>query len=211
MFKVIQKRNRRDFGTHILTVRATKKRELFLTGFMLFGLVLGVWFVRGGNGWADKVSAVWDNYLYVKADQTNLSGFFTSLCWKILPLLGVFMTGLCAVGTPFLYAFPVGYGFLFGFLGAYMYAKYLLKGIGYCALILYPGAAIMGAVMINACSISVGMCGTILKSLSPKGQAEEANIRSYSWAFLTMLAIAAAVSVLDVAVYRLFFRYFQFS
>lgn len=212
MFKVIHKRKtKHDVRFEMQQIRTDRKREILLLICMVSGLILGIICMKGSYVWSEKLYTLWNNYLYVKEHQTTISVYFTMLCLHFLPLIGIYMIGLCAVGTPFLYLIPIGYGFVYGMLGAYMYADHMLKGIGYCALILYPGAALMGAVLIYACSMSIAISVKLLKSLSPKGQAEMANLRSYSFNYLMLLVFAGAVSVLDVAMYRMFSAFFQLS
>ena len=98
-----------------------------------------------------------------------------------------------------------------GMVSGYLYGSYALKGIGYCALILFPGAVGSMAMLIYACAASTQMSARILKNLSPKGQMSETNFRLYSVQYLILLGVSAALTVLDVLLYQIFNGYFQFS
>ena len=126
-------------------------------------------------------------------------------------LLAVYCIGLCAVGTVGVFCISLLYGSGIGLIGAYLYKKYMLKGIGYCALLFYPGRVLFIAALILAGTSGVQMSRTILNHLVKCETAQEANFRSYTVQFIRSAGICLPASLVEAALYALFMRYFQFS
>lgn len=211
MFRVIKRRK-----THIQGLYTTEGRESHRTQWLLYliflgGLVLGAWIVRRNSTIIQKLFTLFENYTAVQQTQTMLAHFSNAVFKQLLLLLLAYMLAVCAVGVPFLYALPLGYGAGIGMVSAYMYMNYALKGIGYCALLLYPGYIVSVVSLICACSCGIAMSESILRTLMKIEPQEGFSYKKINLQYMILAGIAVCSAVLDTVLFRLFFGYFQFS
>lgn len=213
MFKVIQKRTGRIQGYYNpKTNRTEHQNEILLFILFVCGILIGAVAIRTcSSNLPERLQLLFQNYLEVKAGQGIGSNFCNALFRELLLLLAVYCVGLCAVGTPGICCIAAAYGGGIGIIGAYLYKKYMLKGIGYCALLFYPGRILYIAALILAGSCGVRMSRTILHTLIQKEAAQESNFRSYNVQFLKSVCISVASALLESALFALFMRYFQLS
>ena len=213
MFKVIQKRTGRIRGYYNPKGNKTEhKNEILLFVLFVCGILIGAVAIRTCSGnLPQRLQMLFQNYLEVKAGQGIGFNFCNALFRELLLLLAVYCVGLCAVGTPGICCIALAYGGGIGLVGAYLYKKYMLKGIGYCALLFYPGRILFIAALILSGSCGVQMSRTILNTLIQKETAQEPNFRSYNVQFLKSVCISVASALLESALFSLFMRYFQLS
>lgn len=211
MFRVIKRRKTYIQGFYDNPTKTSHRTEWILFLVFLAGLVFGAWLVRRNSALLQKIFTLFENYTTVQSTQSVLAHFSNAVFKQIILLLIAYMLAVCAVGVPLLYALPLCYGVGIGVISAYLYMQYALKGIGYCALLLYPGYIVSVVSVICACSCGIKMSESILKHLM---QVEEQEVLSYKKLNLqyTILAFIAVLSaLLDTVLFRLFFGYFQFS
>ncbi len=213
MFRVIQKkRTGRIKGYYQKDAPNPHRKEIVLFLFFFAGLVLGAFAVRKNSSLLlDRLLSLFQNYSVVKAGQSAAVNFSNALFKQIILLLSTFCIGLCAVGMPFLYLVPFGYGVGTGVVSAFLYKTYMLKGIGYCALILYPGVILTAAALVFACSVGAEMSRFLMNGLLAKDAAKEETFRQYCLKFLIAMGVAAGAALVETALYALFSGYFHFS
>lgn len=212
MFTVIQKRTGRMRRPDRADTAKTHGKEIVLFLFFLAGLAIGSFAVRKDNSLLpDRLLSLFENYSVVKAGQSAAVNFSNALFRQILLLLTTFCIGLCAVGMPFLYLIPFGFGAGTGLVSAFLYKTYMLKGIGYCALILYPGMILTVPALIFACSAGARMSRSLLNGLLSAETDAVMPFRQYSLHFLTAAGVCACAALAETALYAIFSRYFQFS
>ena len=212
MFKVIQKKSGR---LHLPTNQTSKwkhAREVFLFCMLLAGLIFGALAVRTSeNEILDRLYTLLQNYLDVKAQQSVWSSFSNTCLKRVLLLLLLYCVGTCAFGAPVLYAVPAVCGTGIGMVGAYMYKAYALKGIGYCALLWYPGEVLFLAAMLLACSVSITMTNVILQSFSSCPDTQEHVLRAYTSRYGVILLLTVGSAIPETLLCSIFSGYFQFS
>ena len=212
MFRVIQKKTGRLKRYESKDDRRSHRKEIVFFLFFFAGLVIGAIVVRRNIGLlSDRLLTLFRNYADVKAEQSAAANFSNALFRQILILLATFCIGLCAVGAPFLYLVLFGYGIGTGIVSAFLYKTYMLKGIGYCTLILYPGIIITTGALIFACSVGADMSRSLMNNLMLKETDRQETFRQYCLQFLIASAAACAAALTETALYALFSGYFQFS
>jgi hypothetical protein len=212
MFKVIRKRTGRINGYYQRQTQRSHRKEIVLFLFFFAGLAVGAIAVRKNSSLLlDRLLSLFENYSVVKAGQSAAVNFSNALFKQIILLLTTFCIGLCAVGLPFLYLLPFGYGTGVGLVSAFLYKTYMLKGIGYCALILYPGVILTVAALVFACSVGARMSRFLMNGLLTKDTSDEENFRQYCLRFLAAAGVAVCAALAETALYAVFSGYFQFS
>lgn len=213
MFRVIQKkRTGRIKGYVQNNTDKTHRKEVVLFLFFLAGLLLGAFAVRKNSSQlSERLLSLFQNYAAVKAEQSAAANFCNALFRQLILLLVTFCIGLCAVGMPFLFLVLFGCGTGIGLVSAFLYKTYMLKGIGYCALILYPGTIMTMLALIFAASVGADMSRSLMNGLLAKESDQTGKFRNYCLRFLTAAAVCGFAALTESVLYAIFSGYFQFS
>ncbi len=212
MFRVIQKRTGRINAYYNHDAKRSHRKEIVLFLFFFAGLILGALVVRKNSSLLlDRLLSLFQNYSLVKTEQSAVVNFCNALFRQIILLLLTFCIGLCAVGMPFIYLVLFTYGTGIGLVSAFLYKTYMLKGIGYCALILYPGVILTACALVFAGSVGADMSKALMNGLLLKETGQSESFRQYCLRFLIAAGVAACAALAESALYALFSGYFQFS
>ena len=114
------------------------------------------------------------------------------------------------MGIPFVAFVPVLAGGFIGIISGYIYENYMLKGLGYCAIIIFPAAIIAVAAILFACKESFLMSVTMLNLLSQRRSQPLESFKNYSLRFAIYIAITAAGALTETIMTRLFIGLFAF-
>ena len=212
MFRVIRKRTGRIRGYYNKETSQSHRKEIVLFLFFCAGLLIGSFAVRKDSSpLLERLLSLFQNYAAVKADQSAAVNFSNALFRQLVMFLCTFCIGLCAVGMPFMYLVPFCYGTGTGLVSAFLYKTYMLKGIGYCALILYPGVILTAGALIFACSVGADMSRSLMNGLLSKETEKAESFRRYCLRFLFAAGVGGCAALVETALYALFSRYCQFS
>lgn len=190
------------------------RREILMFSILLLsGLLIGVLVAKNGNeSILAQVSRMFDSFYSVRENQSIGASVINSLKVSCAFWLINVLFGLCIIGIPFVTAIPVIRGLGIGLVTGYIYSIYGIKGIGYCFLIIFPGALISFIALIYAVSDSFKMSlytlSSCLNSGAPKGGAEKIKIFAVRQIFYLMLFAVSAF--IDGIVNKLFAGVFNF-
>lgn len=190
------------------------RREILMFSILLLsGLLIGVLVAKNGNdSILAQVSKMFDSFYSVRENQSICSSVINSLKVSCAFWLINLLFGLCIIGVPFITVTPVIRGLGIGLVTGYIYSIYGIKGIGYCFLIIFPGALISFIALIYAVSDSFKMSlytlGACVNSGSPKGGTEKIKIFAVRQMFyLILFAVSAFI---DGIANKLFAGVFNF-
>lgn len=190
------------------------RREILMFSILLLsGLLIGVLVAKNGNeSILDQVSRMFDSFYSVRENQSIGASVINSLKVSCAFWLINVLFGLCIIGIPFVTVIPVIRGLGIGLVTSYIYSIYGIKGIGYCFLIIFPGALISFIALIYAVSDSFKMSlytlSSCVNSGAPKGGAEKIKIFAVRQIFYLMLFAVSAF--IDGIVNKLFAGVFNF-
>lgn len=190
------------------------RREILMFSILLLsGLLIGVLVAKNGNeSILDQVSRMFDSFYSVRENQSIGASVINSLKVSCAFWLINVLFGLCIIGIPFVTVIPVIRGLGIGLVTGYIYSIYGIKGIGYCFLIIFPGALISFIALIYAVSDSFKMSlytlSSCVNSGAPKGGAEKIKIFAVRQIFYLMLFAVSAF--IDGIVNKLFAGVFNF-
>lgn len=177
----------------------------------LVGMTVGSFASKGdGTLVTNKIADFYMNYLKVKPTISGLSVFFNTFLLASSAIIVTYFIGLCAVGIPFVAFVPVLAGGFIGIISGYIYENYMLKGLGYCAIIIFPAAIIAVAAILFACKESFLMSVTMLNLLSQRRSQPLESFKNYSLRFVIYIAITAAGALTETIMTRLFIGLFAF-
>lgn len=190
------------------------RREILMFSILLLsGLLIGVLVAKNGNeSILAQVSRMFDSFYSVRENQSIGASVINSLKVSCAFWLMNVLFGLCIIGIPFVTVIPVIRGLGIGLVTGYIYSIYGIKGIGYCFLIIFPGALISFIALIYAVSDSFKMSLYTLSSCvnpgAPKGGAEKIKIFAVRQIFYLILFAVSAFT--DGIVNKLFAGVFNF-
>ncbi|NLA73306.1 MAG: hypothetical protein GX848_05690 [Clostridiales bacterium] len=208
------KRKRIIYHVKPLKIPKINYKPIIFFLFLLTGLIIGVICIKYGvKSFVDLAANIFEQTRLESSEKSIAGLFFSSLLSSICFLFAAFIIGLCAVGIPFLPIIPFIKGLYFGALGGYMYSTYGVTGIGYCALITYPAAAIMITALIYGCTesmmMSADICGILLNKTIGMNNKDALKLYCIRYSILALIIIVAAI--VYTALFKLFGAYFSFS
>lgn len=202
----------KEYSTNALTTIKKNGRILVMLAVFAVGMIIGAVFIKRGDGLvSESISDMFTAYIKTKSEQSLSMNFINSLAVNASFMLAAFVFGLCAVGLPFVCSLPLIKGVGIGMLSGYLYAKFALKGLGYCVLVIYPGLIPAIFALLLACSVGINSSYEMLLSLSStKAQRGERSIKIYCIRFLIICVPVIIAAVLDASASRMFCRLFSF-
>lgn len=184
---------------------------LILITLFFIGLIFGSFSVKNSNSFlTEKITELYSAYLSQKDTFSSVIIFMYTFLLSMTAVVISFFTGLCALGIPFIVLVPFVSGAVIGTISGFVYETYLLKGLGYCAIIIFPAAAISLVSLISSCKESLLMSGNMLSILAT-GRAKEQNcFKSYCIKYLVFTLVCAAAALIEAVLFNMFSDLFNF-
>lgn len=192
---------------------AISKEILFFSLLLISGILIGVFIARNGNDTViTQVKSIFDSFYSIRENQSIISSVSNSLkVYIVFWMINLFF-GFCIIGAPFIAGIPIIRGLGIGLVSGYIYSIYGLKGIGYCMIVIFPGALISFIALIYAVidsfRMSVYSFGAILNNGNRKNGSEKIKIYLIRQMVYLFLFIAAAFA--DGTANKLFSGIFSF-
>ena len=182
-----------------------------LIGLFFIGLLLGSLSVKNGaNLISDYVIKFYTSYLTDKSSFSLPMIFISSFFLSSTSVIISFFTGLCALGVPFIICVPFASGSIIGIISGFLYETYLLKGLGYCAIIIFPAAAITLVALILSCKESLLMSKNRVSVLATGRNQQQNRFRSYCIKHLIYGAVCAFAALIEAVLFNMFSNLFVF-
>lgn len=190
-----------------------KKSKIYLFGFLFIcGIIIGAYFVKQSDTSSkERINEICSSYIQSKAGQGITENIISNaLINLIFSVINIFL-GFSLIGFPLLIWVPFFKGLGTGVFSGYMYSIYKLTGLGYCAMLVYPGTVISAFSLILACCDScVYSKNAFEKSIIGKGQFEKDETKIYLLRQFIYMAICFCSSVIDALSALFFSKLFNF-
>ncbi len=182
-------------------------RVMLLLVIFASGVMFGAKLASGGSGAGFASYA--EEYIEKRTESSVLTVFLRSFFLNSGIIAAGMISGLCAVGMPLICILPCIKGISAGLICGYMYRTFAIKGLGYCALTIFPSAIFCSLIIIISCNESVLMSGDsfgILLLGKPTHSREEVKVFLLHFLIyvLTSLFCAVAEALLNRAFSGLF-------
>lgn len=158
------------------------------------GIAVGVIFQALNDDVKIGTAEAFESFYMGNSQRSAIEIFASSFSVNMLFAAFLLFLGFCAIGFAFVYIVPFFSGLGIGAVCGYIYSSYLLKGVLYCALLVFPTALIGLFALILACNESAQMSLDILRLIRKNGDTDE-RIR----ADLFLLRYAVIVIILAFA------------
>ncbi len=166
--------------------------------FILFGSIL-----YANHPETSFIEILNDKIEFFKTD--NILRIFVFLFkTEVIYFLFSMFIGTSFVGTP-LIILPISVKcFITGYLGAYMYNEFELKGVMFCLLFVFPYTAITAASLLFASNESIYMSKTCFNAITNKNTADNISVKLYLLRYLFLIIINGVCALFNSALIVLF-------
>lgn len=210
----IRASDRRPLPSGMLAERiASSWKLILLTALFAAGMAFGAVLVKysADHEWLEKLLHLLQEYSIMRSSQSLFSTMCNSLFSNLLYLAVAFIAGLCAMGFPFLAILPFIRGLGMGAVFGYLYSTKALTGVGYCLLILLPGAILSTATLLIGCREGITMSLDVFAVMNGNKTLDSYhNFRLYSARFGILLVLLACASLADALFAKAFSGFFHF-
>lgn len=183
----------------------------FLVLIFFSGLIFGSVSIKNPENIIDqRIIDFYSEYLHNKNGLSIVLIFLYTLLISFVPVMISFFVGLCAVGIPFISAVPFVVGIIIGIISGYLYESYLLKGLGYCATIVFPSATVACSGIIMSCKESILMSRNMLSLLAMGRGQHNRRFSDYCIRYLIYTALCMLSALIQAVMYNIFSGLFIF-
>ena len=169
--------------------------------------------IIGSGFWNNHISTdfflkIFDYFIDVRSRNSFSELFASELAFNCLFLFFILMTGFSSVGCFVMPVIPFLRGFGYGILSGYLFCEYMMTGIGYYLITVFPSAVIINSVFILTCINSCFSSSDILSVLMMKKQPEESHIKNYFRLSLVYTLLILICTVFDCIIIKAFSVFF---
>lgn len=176
-----------------------------LAGVFLAGILIGTCLVRANaDGWNGFIRELFTGFASARSHQSFAETFWYAFGSSALFLGLIFLSGFCAVGSPFVFLILLFRGVGYGLTAGSVYSIFGLGGIGYVAAMLLPGCVLGSFALLKGGQSAIRCSSGVYSSM--KGPAPM-NPRPYYRIFFLLGIYLLAVSFFE-AVFCCVFRGF---
>lgn len=195
-----------DFNNSIFKETYNKRYHVLLLLMMIGGIVGGVILQTVNFSVNQEISQKFNEFVTINQDKSFFELFFADFLYNLIFLLLPLFLGVSAIGYVLIYFVPFVKGLGIGTVCALIYSLYGLRGIGYCAIIIYPIALIQLFVIVLSCNEAYLMSSEIFSVLIKRNTAEEIRISLFFLRYLIILIILSFSSVIYAVCNMVFFK-----
>lgn len=173
------------------------KEILIFSLLLIIGILFGAFIAKRGNDTVLlQVKNMFNTFYSTRENQGIMTSVLNSVKVSGCFWLANLILGFCIIGFPFTAMMPTIRGLGVGLVTGYIYSIYGLQGVGYCFLVIFPGALISFIALIYAVSDSfkMSLCtlSACLNTGTQKGGADRIKIFMIRQIFYLILFIIAA-------------------
>lgn len=188
-------------------VEFNKKYPIISCASAMLGIIGGVILQSVEKTVGDGSAGIFNEFYMQNATRSVPGIFLSSFAENMLIIAFLMFLGFSSVGFAAVYIAPIFKGLGVGAVCSYIYSSYLFKGVAYCALAVFPAAALQFVAIILACNESAQMSRDILRLIRKNGAAET-KIRTdlYLLRYAVITSVTALSSILYSVGVGLFFK-----
>ena len=179
--------------------------SMFAAG-MIFGA--GVWRINNRN--TQIAGNLLSELIAMRSDSSFFSIFINGIIFNSVFLLVIIMFGYSCYGSLFAFIVPMIRGVGYGIFSGYLYSEFLMNGIGYYLLTVFPSAVICNTLMILASDTACFSSLDILSVIIGKKQADASMLGKNLRTVVIYIAFLVLSSLLECVTIKAFAYLFKF-
>lgn len=185
-------------------------RIYLLVSLFAIGIISGALNINRDNIIAEELKIIVDSFIEMRAGQGISAVFFNSFLMNGLFVVVNLFLAFSLIGFPMILIVPFLKGLGIGALSGYLYTSFGFIGLGYCLLIIYPGAVVSAFALVNACNDSCEYSkNSFNKSILGKGVFEKNETRIMMIRQLIYIGVTTLSAVADALVSIGFSSFFE--
>ncbi len=174
------------------------------------GIITGALNINRDNLIADELKIIVESFTDMRAGQGISGIFFNSFMMNCIFVIVNLFLAFSLIGYPLILFIPFLKGLGIGAVSGFLYSSFGFTGLGYCLLIIYPGAVVSAFALVNACNDSCEYSkNSFNKSILGKGVFEKNETKIMLIRQLVFIGVTALSSVADALVSIGFSRFFE--
>lgn len=177
------------------------------------GMLTGSLFIKGGadSSVVTKLVSIFDSYKSLRLEQGIITNMCNSLFSSFIFLMLSVFLGFSSIGAPLIIALPFARGTGMGMICGYLYSAHRLAGLGYAALIIYPGAALSTLAFLLSCRESYQLSRAVFSGAFIQGKLREhIDLKAYLSKQCMYIGVITAAALIDAAMAASFGSFFSF-
>lgn len=184
----------------------SRRYHILFFATMLGGIVGGVLLQTVNHSVNSKISQQFEAFVKINADKSFFELVAGNVFYNFLYLVLPLFFGVSAIGYAFMYLVPLFKGLGIGATCALIYSMFGIRGIGYCAVLIYPVALLQLFVILLSCNESYHMSSEIFALLRKRNTADEIRINLFFLRYAVIALILFMSSVVFAVCNLLFFK-----
>lgn len=200
-------------ANHWVKYIKTQWQFLLICSFFISGLVSGALtaggYIQSGD---EALGVIVSGFVSSRTGQAFGEIFLSSIFSSLPFIAAAFLSGVCAIGIPFVPIIAIARGVGIGISLGYFYIYYGINGILYCLLMIIPGAVIASTALLLACKQSLDysyllFCHVFMPN---KRQDKAIDIRIYCMRYAVFAVMIILSAIIDACFASLFSDLFVF-
>ena len=185
-------------------------RMILLLLMFSAGIIAGALLLKSDSQFMLKISEIFYSFSFSRGEQGTFNNFGDSFLFNGLIIILNMFLGFSVIGCPFIMLLPLFKGLGIGAVSGYLYSAYKFSGLGYCLLLIYPGAIVSSFALMTACRDSYEYSrNAYCKAIKGKGQYEKDETRVFLSRQLLFLGMSLVSSAIDAAAFKIFSGLFE--
>lgn len=188
----------------------SKRRVIIPVLFSISGIIIGSYITKGESDLSNTIISIFSKSFMTSEHVSLLTDFFKFL---LIPsvLTGVlFFFGLSVFGSVISNVIPFSFGLITGSVSFYFYQNYLLKGLAYCVIIIFPYAVLTIIGMILCSKESACMSELLQFEIVKRKKYIDYSLSMYYKNYLRYYILIVIASVIKAIIDYLFVGLFNF-
>ncbi len=194
--------------TKLFNINFKKKYPILSSAFIAVGITVGVILQSVQDSTQSEIETLFKKFFTENSDRSFFEIFLSDFALNTLITVILVFLGFSAIGAYFVYAVPFFKGLGVGAVCGYIYSAYLLKGVIYCTLLIFPSAIVGFIAIILACNESIQMSHDILLMIKSNGDTEvKVQTKQFALRYAVISATVALSSLMYSIGCGIFFRF----
>lgn len=174
---------------------SSEKYKIVLLLVSIISILIGSLLYNRYN--SSPIIEIISNTINVFQAGNYLEIFISTLKSEIIFFLIALLLGTSFIGTP-LSVIPISLRcVLTGFIGAYMYNEFELKGVLFCLLFIFPYTAIATTSLLFASNESIYMSNKSFNTITNKNTADDISVKLYLLRYLILIVINVVAAIFN--------------
>ncbi len=186
------------------------KGAIILTSMFAAGMIFGAGVWRLNNQNTQIVANIFSEIIATRNESSFFTIFINGIIFNTVFIVLIILSGYSCYGSVFVFVVPMIRGVAYGIISGYLYSNFLMNGIGYYLLTIFPSAVLCNTIMIfasdNACFLSLDILSVIIGKKQADSSMLSKNIRTLVL-YVVFLVLSSIAECITIKAFAYLFRF----